>query len=98
MKLPSELMSNCDIRDKSHRGNASQFFIAGELCRRGLVAVVTMGNCPNTDILCSNKAGTAFVHMSKAQEKVTRPLALVPAYPDATSPRGRRRVSATSTR
>lgn len=49
--------------DKSHRGNASQFFVAGELCRRGLVAVVTMGNCPNTDILVSDKAGTKFVHV-----------------------------------
>ena len=49
--------------DKSHRGNASQFYIAGELCRRGWVAVVTMGNCPNTDILCSNVAGTKFVHI-----------------------------------
>ena len=63
MRTPSKSMLNCDIRDKSHRGNASQFFIAGELCRRGLVAVVTMGNCPNTDILCSNKAGRAFVHI-----------------------------------
>ena len=52
-----------DLNDKSHRANASQFFIAGELCRRNLVAVVTMGNCPNTDILCSNKAGTAFAHI-----------------------------------
>lgn len=52
-----------NINDKSHRANASQFFIAGELCRRNLVAVVTMGNCPNTDILCSNKAGTAFAHI-----------------------------------
>src|SRR2546427_8953667 len=49
--------------DKSHRGNASQFFVAGELCRRGLMAVVTMGNCPNTDVLCSNKAGTKFAHI-----------------------------------
>ena len=40
-------------KDKSSRGNASQFFVAGELCRRGWVAVVTMGNTPNTDILCS---------------------------------------------
>ena len=56
--------------DKTHRGNASQFFIAGELCRRGLVAVVTMGNCPNTDILCSNKEGTKFVHI---QVKTFRP-------------------------
>jgi hypothetical protein len=50
-------------RDKSSRGHASQFFVAGELCRRGWLAVVTMGNSPNTDILCSNKAGTKFVHI-----------------------------------
>lgn len=56
--------------DKSHRGNASQFFVAGELCRRGHVAVVTMGNCPNTDVLCSNKEGTKFVHV---QVKTFRP-------------------------
>jgi hypothetical protein len=56
--------------DKTHRGNASQFFIAGELCRRGLVAVITMGNCPNTDILCSNKEGTKFAHI---QVKTFRP-------------------------
>ena len=50
-------------KEKSARGNASQFFVAGELCRRGLAAVVTLGNCPNTDILCSNIAGTRFVHI-----------------------------------
>ena len=50
-------------KDKSLRGNASQFFAAGELCRRGLVAVITMGNCPNTDILCSDVAGTRFAHI-----------------------------------
>lgn len=49
--------------DKSNRGNASQFFVAGELCRRGYCAVVTMGNTPNTDVLCSNKEGTKFVHI-----------------------------------
>lgn len=49
--------------DKSSRGNASQFIVAGELCRRDLVALVTIGNTPNTDILCSNKAGTKFVHV-----------------------------------
>ena len=49
--------------DKSHRGNASQFFVAGELCRRGYAALVTIGNTPNTDILCSNKEGTKFVHI-----------------------------------
>jgi hypothetical protein len=49
--------------DKSHRGNASQFFIAGELCRRGYSAVVTLGNTPNVDILCSNREGTRFAHI-----------------------------------
>ena len=50
-------------KDKTFRGNASQFFIAGELCRRGYSAVVTLGNTPNVDILCSNSAGTRFAHI-----------------------------------
>ena len=50
-------------KEKSSRGNSSQFFVAGELCRRGLAAMVTLGNCPNTDILCSNIEGTRFVHI-----------------------------------
>lgn len=50
-------------KEKSSRGNASQFFVAGELCRRGYSAVVTLGNTPNTDILCSNLEGTRFVHV-----------------------------------
>ena len=50
-------------KDKGHRGNASQFFVAGELCRRGMVAVVTLGNCPNTDVLCSDVEGKKFVHI-----------------------------------
>ena len=49
--------------NKNARGSSAQFFVAGELCRRDLVAVVTMGNTPNTDILCSNVAGTKFVHI-----------------------------------
>jgi hypothetical protein len=49
--------------DKTARGNASQFFVAGELCRRGYTAVVTLGNTPNTDILCSNRSGTKFAHI-----------------------------------
>jgi len=49
--------------NKVERGNSSQFFVAGELCRRGYAAVVTLGNTPNTDILCSNRAGTKFVHI-----------------------------------
>jgi hypothetical protein len=50
-------------QDKSTRGNASQYFVAGELCRRGYVAMITLGNTPNTDILCSNIEGTRFVHI-----------------------------------
>ena len=51
------------IHNKTFRGNASQFFVAGELCRRGYAAVVTLGNTPNVDILCSNAAGTRFAHI-----------------------------------
>ena len=43
--------------DKSARGNASQLFVAGELCRRESVALVTVGDTPNTDILASSKEG-----------------------------------------
>jgi len=49
--------------DKSFRGNAAQFFVAGELCRRGYAAVVTLGNTPNTDILVSNAIGSKFAHI-----------------------------------
>jgi hypothetical protein len=49
--------------NKQLRGHSSQFFVAGELCRRGVVAVVTMGNCPNTDILCSDLDGKKFAHV-----------------------------------
>src|SRR4051794_29994742 len=62
-----------DVADSCHkslRGSAGQFFVAGELCRRGWVAVVTLGNCPNTDILCSNLRGDRFVHI---QVKTFRP-------------------------
>jgi len=56
-------MRNMPGNGKVCRGNASQFFVAGELCRRGYSAVVTLGNTPNTDILCSNIEGTRFVHI-----------------------------------
>ena len=57
-------------RDKSHRGSAAQFFVAAELCRRGLVANVTLGNCPNVDVLCTNKSANQFAHI---QVKTFRP-------------------------
>jgi hypothetical protein len=48
---------------KNHLGNASQFSVAAELCRRGHSAAVTIGNTPTVDILCSNLKGTKFVHI-----------------------------------
>lgn len=56
-------------RDKSYRGNASQFFVAGELCRRGYAAVVTLGNTPSMThsnagpgrTLCVSLSGTGQV-------------------------------------
>ena len=56
-------MNKTDTKNKNARGSSAQFFVAGELCRRNLVAVVTMGNTPNTDVLCSNIEGTKFVHI-----------------------------------
>ena len=56
--------------DKRHRADAAQFFVAAELCRRGLVAVVTLGNCPNTDILVSDANASGFCHI---QVKTFRP-------------------------
>ena len=55
---------------KLTRGFAGQFFVAGELSRLGLVAVITNGNCPHTDILCSNLRADRFVHI---QVKTFRP-------------------------
>lgn len=50
-------------KDKSYWGNSSQFFVAGELCRRGYAAFFTLGNTPNTDVLWSNRDGIKFVHI-----------------------------------
>lgn len=62
MKQPGDAAAK-PARDKTARGNASQFYVAAELCRRGHAAVVTLGNTPNTDVLCSNREGTRFVHI-----------------------------------
>lgn len=48
---------------KNLRGRASQYFVAGELCRRNLIATITLGNCPNTDILCSNLESDRLAHI-----------------------------------
>jgi hypothetical protein len=48
------------LSDKSSRGNASQFFIAGELCRRGYSAVVTLGNTPKRRHPMQQSKGNTF--------------------------------------
>ena len=48
---------------KNIRGSASQYYVAAELSRRNIIAALTTGNCPNTDILCSNAEGTRFAHV-----------------------------------
>ncbi|MFN3700934.1 MAG: hypothetical protein ACK4VI_05340 [Alphaproteobacteria bacterium] len=49
--------------NKITRGNAGQYFTAGELSKRDFIASITLGNCPATDILCSNLDATKFVHI-----------------------------------
>jgi serine/threonine-protein kinase len=46
--------------EQSTCGNASQFFVNGELYRMGYSDVVALGNTTNTDISCSNLEGTRF--------------------------------------
>ncbi len=54
---------NEDEGSKNTKGSASQYFVAAELSRRGVIAALTLGNCPNTDILCSDSAGKLFAHI-----------------------------------
>jgi len=70
--------------DKSHRASASQFYVAAELCRRGLVANVTLGNCPNVDILCTNKSANRFAHIQVKTFVPGIALALLGSKPSGT--------------
>jgi hypothetical protein len=64
INLKEDVMKELGLgTQKILRGNASEFHVAGELSRRGIIAMVTLGNCPTTDILCSNTEGTKFVHI-----------------------------------
>lgn len=45
------------------RANASRFFVAGELSRRGFSALVTTGRTSKAHVLCSNVDGTKTVHI-----------------------------------
>jgi hypothetical protein len=62
---------DCGMEGKKiARGAAGQFFVAGELSRRGYLVGVMVGNTPNIDLLCSNSSATRFVHI---QVKTFRP-------------------------
>jgi hypothetical protein len=43
------------------RGQASQFYVAAELCRRGFHASVTLGNCPDFDVIALSESGKTMV-------------------------------------
>ena len=70
-RLPQPIKCGMDMKnhgkakkDNKHtKGSASQYYVAAELSRRGMVAALTLGNCPTTDILCSNVEGTSFAHI-----------------------------------
>ena len=47
--------------ERIKRGNAGQFRVASELCRRGYSAAITLGNTPNVDILCSSDDGSKSI-------------------------------------
>lgn len=47
--------------ERIKRGNAGQFRVASELCRRGYSAAITLGNAPNVDILCSSDDGSKSI-------------------------------------
>lgn len=39
---------------------AAQFYVAGELCRRGYMVALTLGNAPRTDLLATSPLGQCF--------------------------------------
>ncbi|MHC4716931.1 MAG: hypothetical protein ACYS5V_08180 [Planctomycetota bacterium] len=39
---------------------ASQFFVAAELCRRGYMVALTLGNAPRTDLMATSPSGRCF--------------------------------------
>ena len=46
------------MRDKILTGDAGQYFVAGELSRRGYIAALTVANTPHFDILVSKADGS----------------------------------------
>ena len=48
-------------KSKSSTANAGQYFVAAELAKMGHIALITMQNTENVDILVSNAVGTRTV-------------------------------------
>lgn len=70
MKLPGDAAA-MPARGKTARGNASQFYVAAELCRRGHAAAVTLGNTPGTDVhVQPDDAAPPVARRSRRPERV----------------------------
>ena len=59
--------------EKVARGRAGELRVASELCRRGYCATVTMGNTPNTDVICANTSWTKTVFIQVKTFRVGAP-------------------------
>ncbi len=49
--------------DKSQRGTAGEYLVAGELNKRGIIASLTLKNTRGTDILASNYDASKSVNI-----------------------------------
>lgn len=56
-------MGKSSEAEKVARGRAGELRVASELCRRGYCATVTMGNTPDTDVICVNQSWTKTVFL-----------------------------------
>ena len=56
-------MGKSSEAEKVARGRAGELRVASELCRRGYCATVTMGNTPDTDVICVNRSWTKTVFL-----------------------------------
>src|SRR5437870_5260026 len=64
MLMPTNFL---DLRDKSSKETRVSSSSRASFVVRGYSAVVTLGNTPNVDILCSNQKGIRFAHIQVKQ-------------------------------
>lgn len=58
-------MGKVPEKEKIARGRAGELRVVSELCRRGYFATATMGNTPDTDVVCVNAScqKTVFIQV-----------------------------------